>query len=217
MSKYTKTEIECPECGNKQEFMTFQNIIGDIDIEIKEKVLNGELFVFTCEKCGKRFPITYPCLYHDMTKKLMVYLAKDEESIDQMNGILLGNSELYENQMSQGYIHRAVKTVNELAEKIMIHDMKLDDRVIEIIKMLIMFKSMNEGMDVDTIAGMFYYPGKEGTHEILIMFNDGRQSRIPIDEELMKETMDNLGDKIAEHEGIGYQQINIEWVSKVLQ
>lgn len=217
MSKYTKTEIECPECGNKQEFMTFQNIIGDIDIEIKEKVLNGELFVFTCEKCGKRFPITYPCLYHDMTKKLMVYLSQDENSIEEMNGILLGNSELYENQMSQGYVHRAVKTVNELAEKIMIHDMKLDDRIIEIIKMLIMFKSMNEGLDVDTIAGMFYYPGKDGSHEILIMFNDGRQSRIPIDEELMKETMDNLGEKIAEHQEVGYQQINIEWVSKVLQ
>ncbi|MGN0710582.1 MAG: CpXC domain-containing protein [Anaerovoracaceae bacterium] len=217
MSKFTKTEVECPECGNKQEFMTWQNIIGDIDVEIKEKVLNGELFVFTCKECGKKFPITYPCLYHDMTKKLLVYLTPDEKSVEEMNKVLLDSAETYEIQKRQGYIYRAVRTVNELAEKIMIHDMQLDDRVIEIIKMLILFKSGNEGMDIDTIAGMFYYPGKEGSHEILIMFNDGRQARIPIEEELMKETMDNLGEKIESNTGEGYQAINIEWVSKILQ
>nr|WP_315020855.1 CpXC domain-containing protein [uncultured Aminipila sp.] len=216
MSKCTTNEVSCPECENKQNFVTWQNIIADLDPELKEKVLNGELFVFTCEKCGKKFPIAYPCLYHDMQKHLMVYLTADADSIKEMNKVLLDSPETFEIQARQGYIYRAVSNVNELAEKIMIHDMKLDDRVIEIIKMLILFKSGNEGMDVDSIAGMFYYPSKEHKHEIVIMFADGRQSLIPIDDDLIKETKENLKDKIDKNTEEGYQSINIEWVSKIL-
>lgn len=216
MSKCTTSEISCPECGNKQNFVTWQNIVADLDPELKEKVLNGELFLFTCEKCGKKFPITYPCLYHDMAKHLLVYLTNDLESIKEMNKALLDSPETFEIQSRQGYIYRAVSTVNELAEKIMIHDMELDDRVIEIIKMLILFKSGNDGMDVDSIAGMFYYPAKEHKHEIAIMFTDGKQSFIPVEEELIKETMDNLKDKIDENMEEGYQAINVEWVTKIL-
>ncbi|WP_312095591.1 CpXC domain-containing protein [Aminipila sp.] len=216
MSKCITNEVLCPECGNKQNFVLWQNIIADLDPQLKEKVLNGELFVFTCEKCGKRFPITYPCLYHDMEKHLMVYLAADKDDVEEMNKVLLNSPETFEIQARQGYIYRAVGTVNELAEKIMIHDMKLDDRVIEIIKMLILFKSGNEGMDVDSIAGMFYYPGKEHKHEMMIMFADGRQSLIPIDDDLIKETKDNLKERIEEHTEEGYQSINVEWVSKIL-
>ncbi len=216
MSKCTTNEVTCPDCGNKQNFVVWQNIIADADPQLKEKVLNGELFVFTCEKCGKKFPITYPCLYHDMAKHLLVYLTMDANSIKEMNDILFKSPETFEIQARQGYIYRAVSTVNELAEKIMIHDMKLDDRVIEIIKMLILFKSGNEGMDVDSITGMFYYPGKENKHEVLVMFADGKQAFIPIDEDLIEETMQNLKEKIEDNTEEGYQSINVEWVSKIL-
>ncbi|QAT42471.1 CpXC domain-containing protein [Aminipila luticellarii] len=216
MSKCITNEIECPECGNKQNFVRWQSILADIDPQLKEKVLNGELFVFHCEKCGKKFPITYPCLYHDMGKHLMVYLTTEQEAIEEMNKILFQSPETFEMQAKQGYVYRAVGTVNEMAEKIMIHDMKLDDRVIEIIKMLILFKSGNEGMDVDSIAGMFYYPGKDGQHQIVIMFNDGKQSFIPIEQNLIKETMDNLKESIEENTKEGYQAINVEWVGKIL-
>lgn len=216
MSKCTTNEVPCPECGNTQNFVTWQNIIADLDPQLKEKVLNGELFVFTCEKCGKKFPISYPCLYHDMEKHLMVYLTTDANAVEEMNKILFNSPETFEIQVRQGYIYRAVSTVNEMAEKIMIHDMKLDDRVIEIIKMLILFKSGNEGMDVDNIAGMFYYPAQNHKHEIVIMYADGKQSLIPIDDELIKETASNLKDKIDENTEEGYQSINIEWVSKIL-
>lgn len=216
MSKCTTNEVTCPDCGNKQNFVIWQNIIADLDPKLKEKVLNGELFLFTCEKCGKKFPITYPCLYHDMEKHLLVYLTTDANSIEEMNKVLFDSPETAEIQARQGYVYRAVSTVNELAEKIMIHDMKLDDRVIEIIKMLILFKSGNEGMDVDSIAGMFYYPGKENKHEIVIMFADGKQSFIPIEESLIEETKDNLKSKIEENTEDGYQAINVEWVSKIL-
>ncbi|QHI71410.1 CpXC domain-containing protein [Aminipila terrae] len=216
MSKCITNEVECPECGNKQNYVRWQSIIADIDPQLKEKVLNGELFVFDCKKCGKKFPITYPCLYHDMGKHLMVYLTSDKESINEMNKILFDSPETFEIQARQGYIYRAVSTVNEMAEKIMIHDMKLDDRVIEIIKMLILFKSGNEGMDVDSIAGMFYYPAKDHKHQIVIMFADGKQTFIPIEEELIKETMTNLKDKIEQNTEEGYQAINVEWVSKIL-
>lgn len=216
MSKCTTNEVSCPECENKQNFITWQNVVADLDPDIKERILTGELFTFTCEKCGKKFPITYPCLYHDMEKHLMVYLTTDMNAVDTMNEMLFSSPEVFEIQDDQGYIYRTVCTVNELAEKIMIHDRRLDDRVIEIIKMLVIFKSGNDGMDIDNIAGMFYYPAKEGKHEIIIMYSDGKQSRIPIEEELIEETKGNLKDRIEENTEKGYQAINIEWVNKIL-
>lgn len=217
MSKCNTNEVSCPECGNKQNFTTWSNIIADLDPSLKEKILTGELFTFTCEKCGKKFPITYPCLYHDMDKHLFVYLTTDMDSVEEMNKILLDSPETFEIQSRQGYIYRAVATVNEMAEKIMIHDMKLDDRVIEIIKMLILFKSENEGMDIDSISGMFYYPAKDHKHEVVIMYSDGRQALIPIEQALIDETMENLKSRIEENTKVGYQVINVEWVSKILQ
>ncbi len=217
MSKFSKNNVDCPECGNSQVFTTCQSIIAHISPELKEQVLTGELFVYKCEKCGKSFPITYPCLYHDIEKHLMVYMTPNKEDIHKMNEVLIGSPETMEAQAEQGYVYRGVTTVNELAEKIMIHDMKLDDRIIEVIKMLILFKSGNEGMDLDSVMGAFYYPGKEHKHEILLMFADGRQALVPIDEELIKETADNLMDRINEHTDFGYQFIDIEWVGKVIQ
>ncbi|QIB68981.1 hypothetical protein Ami103574_06435 [Aminipila butyrica] len=216
MSKCITNEIECPECGHKQDFVRWQSILADIDPQLKEQVLNGELFVFHCNSCGKKFPITYPCLYHDMGKHLMVYLAPGPEAVEEMNSLLFQSSEAFEHQAQQGYIYRAVSTVNEMAEKIMVRDMKLDDRVVEIIKMLVLFKSGNEGMDVDSIGGMFYYPAKDGKHQIAILFADGKQSFIPIEDALIQETMDNLKEKIEEHTEPGYQAINVEWVGKIL-
>lgn len=217
MSKYIKNDVACPECGNIQEFVAWESINPDLDPDLKDKILTGELFTFKCEKCGKMSPITYPCLYNDMFSKTMIYLTQEEDAASKMNEILFEMQEAYEIQKRQGYEYRIVKTVNELAEKIMIKDMGLDDRVVEIVKALIMIKSESDGMDIDTILGLYYYPGKENRHQIVILLEDGRQAVIPLEQQFIEETSEALKDRIEANIQEGYQKIDVEWVTKVLK
>lgn len=48
------------------------------DPELKERLLNGELNVGICKKCGTRHVISVPVLYHDMDLKFMVWVLPRE-------------------------------------------------------------------------------------------------------------------------------------------
>jgi hypothetical protein len=46
--------------------------ITGIGTDAKEKLINGELTIFTCDACGYQVEMVYSILYHDMEKKLMI-------------------------------------------------------------------------------------------------------------------------------------------------
>lgn len=87
--------------------------------ELKEKVLSGEYFTWTCPSCGKLNLITQACLYHDPEEKLM---------------ILLSPTPVRGEDLPDAYVGRVVKSVGELIEKVKIHAQGLDDVTIELCK-----------------------------------------------------------------------------------
>ena len=218
MSKSSVMKVTCPECGHEQDFTIWPHININQTPEMKEQVLDCQLFVYECDACGKKFPVTYPCMYLDDEKKLKVYLSPTMEALNDFNEAIEETDEAYKTLKDMGYVLRGVTSVNELAEKIMICDAGLDDRVVEIIKMLILYKSRAEGMDIDSVAAMYYYPGKDQyKHEIVIMYKDGTEALVPIDESIIKETWSNMEKRILAHGKKGYENINVEWVTEILQ
>ena len=81
MSKSRIINILCPFCGEEIKFEIFDSVNVTVDPELKEKVLNLDIFKTHCDKCGKERIINYPMLYHDMSKNYMVYLAQEEDII----------------------------------------------------------------------------------------------------------------------------------------
>ena len=133
MSLENKEIIKCPECGKENDFIVWQSLNTEINPEAKEQLLNGTLFRFKCADCGYESNVTYPILYHDMSNRLMIYFVKEDE-IDEIKKTFEPDSQF--GFAMEGYKRRIVTDQNSLREKAIIFDNGLDDRVVEIIKLM---------------------------------------------------------------------------------
>ena len=69
MSLSEKHNVKCIKCGNNFEINEWNSINVEEMPEIREKVMNGDIFKFTCNHCNETHNIIYNCLYYDKTNK----------------------------------------------------------------------------------------------------------------------------------------------------
>jgi DNA-directed RNA polymerase subunit RPC12/RpoP len=85
MTMQREVELECPKCGQKQPVTLWDAINVSTNPELKSKLFNGQINVFSCFACSHRILIPMPLLYHDMERKFIVYhfpltfLSKEED------------------------------------------------------------------------------------------------------------------------------------------
>ena len=92
-------------------------------------------------------PLTYDSLYVDSRRNIMIYMAPV------MNAEI--KAEIAELEQEKGIDKRLVDNINDLKEKIMIADNHLDDRVIEIIKIMYI-DQMKKEMEDDTLLNILF-------------------------------------------------------------
>jgi hypothetical protein len=148
MSKLSSVDIECPKCAVASTYEFYTSVNVTVDPNLKDMVLDGSIFYKSCPKCGTRFDVSPDMLYHDMRKRLMIWLKNPDES-----GVpnLEEGTDAALTQLLPGYAARIVTGRNELIEKIKIADDSHSDIMIEIAKL---FYSINNQID---LAAMFYY------------------------------------------------------------
>jgi hypothetical protein len=146
LSRRTTIPVNCPACGRAHKFGAWQSLNVTLDPQEKPRLLEGTLTRFTCEGCGHNADVVYPLLYHDMEKQLMVWLLPEGGGQDPDQGDKSDPEELppaMRRTLGAGYTFRRVGSHNELREKIYVFDSGLDDRVIEVVK-LILWEQMPE-------------------------------------------------------------------------
>ena len=109
----------CLNCGQSHSMKAWTSIDVSREPSLKEKVLNGQLFTWTCPTCGKVNLVKYPLMYHDPSQKLLLVLSDTALKVE---------------DMPEGYVLRRVRSIGELVEKIKISDAGLDDVVMEMCK-----------------------------------------------------------------------------------
>lgn len=142
MKNKTIDVITCPYCGHKQN-MTFWGVVdANENPKIKQRILNGTFFEQTCKACGEQHLVSYPMLYEDKENRLMIYLnstplgiSTAQEAIDSRRNVVAEKDDMR---------IRIVTSPNYLREKLRIFDMGFDDRVVEIVKALILEKVCQE-------------------------------------------------------------------------
>ena len=210
MSKSIQRTITCPKCGHQQEAVLWSSINVTIDSWAKAKVLDQSLFLFTCEECGNSAPLSYPCLYHDMEGKLMVYLIphfteKDMQMLD---------DPMVEKMREDGYTLRMVGTANELAEKVVIFQNGRDDRVIELCKLYIHQQLGRQRPDFIP-QDIFYNKGKE---ELILFFNNqGKGLNASLPQELYQITEESFADQLAAQEPEEQLVVDYDWAMEMLR
>lgn len=124
MSLAHKSLQACPYCQVVQEVNYYQSVNVTIDPDLKQRVLSGTLNINNCIACHKESKIVSGLLYHDMTNRIMLELALDENAVDD------GKEKIINELVDKGYIYRKVHEYGRLIEKINIFDQKLNDKII---------------------------------------------------------------------------------------
>lgn len=132
MSRLVPMRIPCASCHHEFEAQVYSSINVSLNPELKEKLLNHELFRFTCPNCGHDNFYTYSLLYQDTQQKCMIQLCSEVDvPLYQRNFDMLHQ---IREETSDPYKYRIVTDNNAIFEKINIFDAGLDDRIIELYK-----------------------------------------------------------------------------------
>ena len=198
MSKFSYSQVTCPKCNKTQKVKVWDSINVNLDTEQKENIMSGKLFKFICDECGFTTRVEYPCLYHDMDKNLMIYcipnFSGDTKILDKMLNKLKSDS--LENSI-KNYEFRVVKDTNKLAEKIKIFDEELDDRVIEIIKIINRSFFLKKYPEKE-IEEILFNKNSEGSYVAQILIKDGTVAFMPISEEMINDILEKHKELLKE-------------------
>ena len=134
--------VTCPRCNKPNQVNVWQSLNGDLNPDAKQMLLDGILFHFKCQSFYHKCNLNYELLYHDMKHQAMVYytsLYSIEKTIEMINA----TEETFRGGMP-GYSIRIVTSQGTLREKAMIFESGLDDRIIEIMKLIILTNAQNQ-------------------------------------------------------------------------
>lgn len=127
MSHFETQPVECKHCHKEGEMQVWDLVDVDSNPELREKILNGELFTFHCPHCGKETIVPHAVLYHDMEHKFAVLLTFKPDGFDY--GPL--DIPAPPDNMVEEYKFRVVFNWSDLKEKILILEQELNDIAIE--------------------------------------------------------------------------------------
>ena len=147
--------VNCPACLEDSNFKIFSHIDGNQNRELKEKIFSREIFKFACPKCGEEILVAYDCTYTDDSGKFVVALIS-------------GADEVSSNLTVDGYKFRIVRSINEFVEKIAAFEDEIDDKVIELYKIMIEEQFEDERPDAKILG--IYYGGKDFSQNSLLFF-----------------------------------------------
>ncbi|HJJ48126.1 MAG TPA: CpXC domain-containing protein [Methanocorpusculum sp.] len=165
--------VICPICGHEQEITVTPTVNVTSDPEMREKVISDEIFLFTCDKCGFRGFAGFPMVYEDKETNggFLLYLEPDCE--DREVGI---EGDIADQVIYREKPMRLVTDVNSLKEKIYIFEAGLDDRVMELFKMLALTKLVSDDESKKPDELRFMKIDAEGEDEIVCLaaFREGQ-------------------------------------------
>ena len=169
MSRHHMEKITCPSCHHEGNFEVWDSINTVLDPEMKEKVLNQSIFLYTCPNCGETFRLNYPTLYHQMEDLIMIYLVS-ESVVAETYDLFYGEHTMADFRTKK-YLNRIVTSANQLVEKIQIFDADKDDRIMELVKLLAADSILKNDPDTE-FDELRFAVDNDGTN-ILVIINKG--------------------------------------------
>lgn len=151
MSECRTEQIKCPRCHYDSPMTVWNSINADLDPELKEKFLSGELFDWKCEVCGLETRVPFGTLYHDMENKFMLFFDPWEDSENKHD---LFEVPVPDGFGIKGYTFRSVYGMLNLREKIAILESGLNDIAVERMKFFIRLNRENHVRPGDKL---FFY------------------------------------------------------------
>ena len=213
MSRQVNKEVVCPECDHRNKSRLWTGMNVTIDKELRDLVLSERLFDWRCDKCGFTAQLVYPCLYHDMARNFMVYLIPDlNDARLEDPGVNVQFPELAPQR------RRVVATLNELKEKVLVFEARLDDMATELTK-LAMVNVVERKYNRPVELGYFCSLNKE-TRAIGYSFLL-KGKKVPIYYETRIQVYEKSREVVRDvlrhfPQGPGFSRIDAKWAEKTM-
>ncbi len=204
MSINSKQSVKCPQCGQMSEVTVWNSITVNDSPDLKSDLLSGKVNMFRCASCGYTALMPTPMLYHDSDKKLMLSFSPTNDPVlkqQLFENIKRSSRESGELQKLTGYNLRFITDYNELLEKILIFDNSFNDKVIEVIKLMIL------SQDIDKSEQRVCRFGKCENGTIEFMIQDHIENQI-YTSSVSEETYDKLFNSLMES---GMKPYSFDW------
>ena len=118
MSTTSLHSFRCPTCGTAFDVQRYDMVNVKENPELKASVINGDIFLQECPRCGRRHLVGGPLVYLDPDEMVLLMLSDKPLSMTDTGG----------------YTARLVSRAGDLIEKVKIFDAGLDDKAIEMCK-----------------------------------------------------------------------------------
>lgn len=175
MSINHKQSVKCPKCSQMSDIVVWSSITVKDSPDLKADLLHGKVNIFRCPTCFQTALMPSPMLYHDKDKRLMISFSPCTDPVlkEQLyENVVKTSSESGELEKLEGYNLRFVSDFNELLEKILIFDCNLNDKAIEVIKLMIIMQ------DADKSEQRLCRFGKQDENGLEFMITDTVENRI---------------------------------------
>lgn len=169
--------VKCSACGHQQSILDVRFVNAQKRPDLKKKILQGTLFPMRCKQCGAELEQAQHCVYIDPIRPLFLELCAEGDS--------LRLPELQESLRGIHAVFRLVRSAEEMQEKIRIFDSGLDDRVVEIIRMLMIAQLEDQTPGLMQAKPVFMVEG--GEPELSCLCRDGSERICPITQALCRD------------------------------
>ncbi len=215
-----KEKIACPYCDHEQDFVSYVNIDVDLEPELKDKIMSDEIFTFKCSECGKKALMAFPCLVSDMEKKYIYWLIAnfdDEQKKALDDDLKASMKNENDKKFAEGYTRRIIGSINELKEKILIADEGLDDRVVEIMKILCI-NEVAEQLNGAQLSEVRFNRKENGGMCFVLIFLDRDPAMIDVTKDMYDKVDKMFAYEIKEKTPKeGFAEIDPYWANEVIK
>ncbi len=172
MSLKETITLECPSCGKKSPFTIRKSINTAEEPAMKQAVRDKSAFLFECPSCAGTAVVNSGTLLYQQPEEhwLIQYIADDEATFDFVTQMQNGTSPL-QPFVDDHYLIRLVRSLNRLIEKLLIFDEGLDDRIMEIYKVIVLMDYTKKNPDIEN-PELYFYKNDEGEKRIHILVDN---------------------------------------------
>ena len=169
MAEAQNNMFTCPQCGEDGPLTMWTSINVAQDPDAHRRVEDLSIFEWTCPNCQKTSLVLHPCLYHDVANEFMIWFAPDGEIQDNTTDF---------SQLDH-YTLRTTHTPNEFREKVNVLERHLDDRALEMTKLILIMQLSRDNVDVVDVV--FHSIDTSGRFVFVLVHPDGAEQylRLP--------------------------------------
>lgn len=195
-------KILCPHCQCESEIKTKQNLNTEQDKDAFARVQDLSYFRVKCENCGESMLTLQNVLYHDVANAFMVWLWTEEEMPPKAQFDPLAQ-----------YTLRVTSDFNAFREKLRVLTIGLDDRAVEMMKMLLFMQLKH---DLDVVEIVFHeIDGQTGDFRFAAVLSDGVEQYAAMPNALYQKLRQDIDERLFTSSQ-DFLAIDMQWAGEAL-